>query len=533
MTGTRRRLGGLALIAGCLLVLVVPAATLAHPLGNFTINHYSRLRVAQDRITVDQVFDLAEIPALQALQPTDGGFGPGGADGYARSRCTELASALTMTVDGARQELALDRCGRRAAARAGRPEHAAPRLHLRDQPSRSPSRGRSTCGFVDGTFAERIGWREMVVEADGVTVQSGDVPKRDVSARLTRYPGDLVSQPLDRSSVAFAVTDGGPRLPPLVVTDATPLDRGGAAGGPLTRPSTMLPEPAAVASVPGGVTELPRQLTELLRSDALTPPLIAIGLLVAIGLGALHALTPGHGKTIMAAYLVGTRGDAAQAIGLGATVAISHTIGVLVLAMLVLGASSVLPPERLFPILSGISAVLVTAIGAWLLLDAIRRIRGHRAHAHAHADDEPHAHHDDATAPTNGNPREPRARRDPPQPRTAGGGRSADPLARHRDPRPGGWADPVGLGHPAPVGRCRVGASGPRARLGGRLRPGHGGCPRDHRAPAGSRTQPGRAIALAGTGRPARPGHVDGGRDRRPRLRACCSPASRFATLPL
>ena len=402
MTGTRRRLGGLAIIAGCLLVLVVPAATLAHPLGNFTINHYSRLRVAQDRITVDQVFDLAEIPALQALQPTDGGFGPGGADGYARSRCTELASALTMTVDGARQELVLIGAG--AALPLGQGGLSTLRLVCTYESAVAIAvSGSSSVGFVDGTFAERIGWREMVVEADGVTVQSGDVPKRDVSARLTRYPGDLVSQPLDRSSVAFAVTDGGPRLPPLVVTDATPLTAAEAA--PLTRPSTMLPEPAAVASVPGGVTELPRQLTELLRSDALTPPLIAIGLLVAIGLGALHALTPGHGKTIMAAYLVGTRGDAAQAIVLGVTVAISHTIGVLALAMLVLGASSVLPPERLFPILSGISAVLVTAIGAWLLLDAIRRIRGHRAHAHAHADDEPHAHHDGHGA-DEGNPRD-------------------------------------------------------------------------------------------------------------------------------
>ena len=106
---------------------------------------------------------------------------------------------------------------------------------------------------------------------------------------------------------------------------------------------------SAAASVPGGVSELPAELTTLLHGDALSPGLLALGLLVAVGLGALHALTPGHGKTIMAAYLVGTRGDTRQAIGLGATVATSHTIGVLVLAMLVLAASSILPPERLFP----------------------------------------------------------------------------------------------------------------------------------------------------------------------------------------
>ena len=160
---------------------------------------------------------------------------------------------------------------------------------------------------------------------------------------------------------------------------------------------------SASASVPGGVSELPAALTTLLHSDALSPGLLALGLLLAVGLGALHALTPGHGKTIMAAYLVGTRGDTRQAVGLGATVATSHTIGVLVLAMLVLAASSILPPERLFPVLSAVSAILVTGIGGWLLIDAWRRIRSRRArarpdgHLHAHAHGDVHEHvHDDA-----------------------------------------------------------------------------------------------------------------------------------------
>ncbi|MET1232265.1 MAG: hypothetical protein ABWY52_05400 [Candidatus Limnocylindrales bacterium] len=387
----RRHISGLALVVGCLIALAAPAVALAHPLGNFTINHYSGLRVAPDRITIDQVFDLAEIPALQALQPTGGDFGPGGADRYARSRCTELSSALALTVDGARQHLALIGAG--ATLPAGQGGLSTLRLVCTYEAGiEIAGSGPVDVRFVDGTFAERIGWREMVVEGDGVTVNGGDVPGSGVSARLTRYPGDLLSQPLDRSSVAFAVTDGGPRLRPLVVADAATILATDAK--PSARAASMLPEPDRTASVPGGVTDLPPQLTELLRGDAMTPPLIALGLVVAIGLGAIHALTPGHGKTIMAAYLVGTRGDAVQAIGLGATVAISHTIGVLVLAMLVLVASSILPPERLFPILSGISAMLVTAIGAWLLFDAIRRIHGQRVHAHAHANDHPHPHDD-------------------------------------------------------------------------------------------------------------------------------------------
>ncbi|MFI5293265.1 MAG: nickel/cobalt transporter, partial [Candidatus Limnocylindrales bacterium] len=219
-------------------------------------------------------------------------------------------------------------------------------------------------------------------------IGGGDITSQDLSARLTHYPTDLLAQPLDRSDVGFTAVPGGPRLPPLVVSDASPLattaSGSTASTSGVPRPVSAASVSSPTASVPGGVSELPAALTTLLHSDALSPGLLALGLIVAVGLGALHALTPGHGKTIMAAYLVGTRGDTRQAIGLGATVATSHTIGVLVLAMFVLAASSVLPPERLFPVLSGVSAILVTGIGGWLLFDVWRRLRSRRAHAHSH-----------------------------------------------------------------------------------------------------------------------------------------------------
>ena len=383
MTGSRRRRLGPAFVLGALLAVIVPAVALAHPLGNFTINHYSGLRIAADRITVDQVFDLAEIPTLQALQPTDGAFGPDGAAAYARERCAELASALTLTVDGLRRDLSVIGVG--ASLPPGQGGLATLRLVCTYEARFEVSISDVTdVAFVDGTFAERIGWREIVVEADGVSLRGGDAPTSSLSARLTRYPDDLLAQPLDRSSVAFGVISGGPALPPLLTPDAAPL----------SDPSATVPEWSAPAALPGGSPALPSVLTELIRSGGSSPAVLAFGLLIAVGLGAVHALTPGHGKTIMAAYLVGTRGDVKQALGLGATVAISHTIGVLALALLVLGAASALPPERLFPILSAVSALLVTAIGGWLLVDAIRRLRqdrearragthaGHHAHLH-------------------------------------------------------------------------------------------------------------------------------------------------------
>ena len=77
--------------------------------------------------------------------------------------------------------------------------------------------------------------------------------------------------------------------------------------------------------------------------------------LTAFALGAGHALTPGHGKTLMAAYLVGTRGTPLHAVGLGLSVTVSHTLGILVLAALVVGAQGVLPPDvvvRVAPVIA-------------------------------------------------------------------------------------------------------------------------------------------------------------------------------------
>ena len=141
-------------------------------------------------------------------------------------------------------------------------------------------------------------------------------------------------------------------------------------------------------------------LSSLITNKNLSLPLILAAVMVALGLGALHAVSPGHGKTIMAAYLVGTRGTATHALFLGLTVTISHTLGVLGLGILVLYGSDLVAPEHLYPWLSLLSGAVIMAIGAWLLA---RRIRGNiGAHpsserlivlgSHTHS----HAHHDGA-----------------------------------------------------------------------------------------------------------------------------------------
>jgi nickel/cobalt transporter (NicO) family protein len=92
----------------------------------------------------------------------------------------------------------------------------------------------------------------------------------------------------------------------------------------------------------------------------------------AMLLGAVHALSPGHGKTIVGAYLIGSRGTPRHAVFLGTTVTITHTLGVFVLGFATLYASRFIVPEKLFPVLSLISAVLVLGMGILLLVQRMR-----------------------------------------------------------------------------------------------------------------------------------------------------------------
>jgi nickel/cobalt exporter len=106
-------------------------------------------------------------------------------------------------------------------------------------------------------------------------------------------------------------------------------------------------------------------------------------------MGGAHALAPGHGKTVMAAYLVGLRGTLRQAMTIGATVTITHTAGVLLLG-LVLSTTRAVASERVYPWLGLASGLLLAAVGVGLLARA-GHSRGHD-HPHGHGHDHPHPH---------------------------------------------------------------------------------------------------------------------------------------------
>jgi len=157
---------------------------------------------------------------------------------------------------------------------------------------------------------------------------------------------------------------------------------------------------SVVGAVPGGVgAELPA----IFQSVDLNPIVLVLSILTALGLGAGHAVTPGHGKTLMAAYLVGTRGTALHAVGLGLAVTVSHTLGILVLAALVVGAQGLLPPDVVVRGAPVIAAVTIVAIGGWMLIAEVRRRLAARSTATIHGDhvhDHDHGHdHDHEEAP--------------------------------------------------------------------------------------------------------------------------------------
>jgi nickel/cobalt transporter (NicO) family protein len=122
-------------------------------------------------------------------------------------------------------------------------------------------------------------------------------------------------------------------------------------------------------------------LSELLRGRESDPAFLATALALAFFFGAVHALTPGHGKTLVAAYLVGSRGRIADALYLGGIVTATHTVSVFALGLVTLYASTRIAVERIFPWLALLSGALVLVIGAWLLW---RRLGGGNGHTHNH-----------------------------------------------------------------------------------------------------------------------------------------------------
>ena len=155
---------------------------------------------------------------------------------------------------------------------------------------------------------------------------------------------------------------------------------------------------ALFALLQAGTAPQQDALARLLHQPEITPWMIAAAIGIAFALGAAHALTPGHGKTIVAAYLVGSRGTLKHAAFLGAMVTFTHTVSVFLLGMATLFLFQYVVPENITRVLGAVSGLSIVAIGAWMLYKRLRGT-GHahshdHEHGHSHSHDHDHHHHD-------------------------------------------------------------------------------------------------------------------------------------------
>ena len=314
--------------------LAMAETAMAHPLGNFTVNRYAEAAVSGDRLYVRYALDLAEIPTVQE-----------GARVRAKDFAAELGRRLDVRVDGARVPLRPLASEVHARAGAG----GLQTLRFDAVYDAGSAGGRLT--LRDHSFDGRLGWREVVVRAErGARITRSDVPARSVSDGLRRYS---TRDPLDvRAATAAVVPGDAAGVPPALAASPDPSGR-----------------------------------AEALVAGDLSAAVIAVSLLLALFWGAAHALSPGHGKAIVAGYLVGARGTARHALLLGAIVTATHTVGVFALGLVTLALSSVLLPEQLYPWLNLVAALLVVGVGVGV-------VRSRLAHARAHARGHHHHHHD-------------------------------------------------------------------------------------------------------------------------------------------
>ncbi|MEU3462969.1 sulfite exporter TauE/SafE family protein [Streptomyces sp. NPDC006733] len=357
-------------VAPAISVLLPPADASAHPLGNFTANQYDGLTLSPGALLVEHAEDLAEIPTAQVRPDINTDGNPAWAaaelDTWARRRCATAAAGARLSVDGRTTSLTVTRAA--AQVRGGQAGLATLRVDCALKAILPIDHPSMTVGYRPSPVASGPGWREITARGDRVALTASDVPATSLSRQLTSYPLDLLSSPPQQRSAILQAVSGGP--------PAAPLDTSALIG---------MPKGTAVAR---GVDHWTQSFTALVARHHLTWPFGLTALGFAILLGALHALTPGHGKTLIAAATNASgRTSRREAVTLGATVTLTHTGGVLALSLLVTTGSARGPEVMSW--LAIASGTLVALAGATLLHHAVRQLRVHKpSHPHPH----PHPH---------------------------------------------------------------------------------------------------------------------------------------------
>lgn len=358
--------------------LALPIALAAHPMGNFSVSHYSRLHFKSGAVEVTYVLDLAEIPAFQLLGNWQIDWkNQDDLSAKSTQQAPEWLDNVDLMQAGRRLPLHIQFVQPRATEGAG----GLPVLRIAVQASAVVKPGDVT--YEDRNFPGRAGWKEIVIDHDsGVAIAKSSQSVTDISKALTVYPTDPgINQPQDLTAQVDGYT-----VRPVTAPVATS-----------SRHVTELPAPVAPAPVtesrpfsqrssqgPGAVVR-GDFLSKMLQRKQLGGGLLLLGIFAAFGLGAMHALSPGHGKTIVAAYLVGSRGTLKHAGLLGFTVTFTHTFTVFLIGLGTLFFQQYFVAEKVVSVLGTVSGLSIVSVGLFLLYQRSKSLmEGAGVHLHSH-----------------------------------------------------------------------------------------------------------------------------------------------------
>jgi nickel/cobalt exporter len=364
---SQRTLGRSLIISIALACWLATPAT-AHPLGNFTINHLTELNFSHGRADVRYVLDMAEIPTFQAMREVtpDGKMTSAQLATWSKSEAQTLLPQIELRSGDTPIALTIDHSAARTRPGAG----GLPLIYFTLDAHGTVPSAIKTVAYDDGTFAGRLGWRDVIV-----------APQTEPTHELQAYPNALLGSPRDLTGVSIALASNGSSA---AVT------------------ANVSPDAAPVSSAGASVVRS-NQLSDMLARGTSDWSFVLLTLLVAVALGALHALEPGHGKTLLAISLVGARATVKQATILATSLTFAHTIGVLALGLAISLLKGYFVPEAIYPWITLVSGIVIAVIGARAVQRQIQLRQplahahghGHQAHAHGHGHTHDHDHDHD------------------------------------------------------------------------------------------------------------------------------------------
>lgn len=324
-------------------------------MGNFSVSHYTRLTMTPSGVDGVYALDLAELPSLELMQKWKVKEPIPHAMVEAQAR--EWLAQLRFAIDGRTVTPVLSNATLTTDRGAGN----MPVLRLTAGFALKATPGVLT--FEDPNYSQSNGWKEIVITGGGIRKASHGAAER--SKALTAYPSENPADaPQDlRARVEWSAT---------AVGHAAVIE-------PIAQPNAV------------GTPEVPARNPEPESNQGKLARLIEEGnlgllaFLLAFLLGCAHAFTPGHGKTMVAAYLVGERGTAKQAVLLGLVVTVTHTLSVFALGVGMYFFAGKFAPERVTKLLEFVSGAAIAILGLWLLYRRGLELAGRAAsHTHTH-----------------------------------------------------------------------------------------------------------------------------------------------------